>query len=54
MPGKVFSAFAAPDDEIPIILNRHIEILSNKSGHLHAFDKVLACTWIWPLEAESA
>jgi hypothetical protein len=49
MPGKVFSAFAAPDDDILIISYTHIEILSpqdfvNRSGHLHTFDKVLACT----------
>jgi hypothetical protein len=26
MPGKVFSAFAAPDDDILIILRTHVEI----------------------------
>src|SRR5713226_5162459 len=32
MPGKVFSAFAAPDDYILIILYAHIETLSSKEG----------------------
>jgi len=30
MPGKVFSAFAAPDDYILIILYAHIETASSK------------------------
>jgi hypothetical protein len=49
MPGKIFSAFAASDDEILINFQTHIEILSitrlrNSSGHLHTFDKVPAGT----------
>src|SRR5216684_7596269 len=32
MPGKGFSAFAAPDDYILIILYAHIETLSSKEG----------------------
>jgi len=40
LPGKVFSAFAAPDNYILIIVYAHIETLH----HLHTFNKVLACT----------
>jgi hypothetical protein len=28
MPGKIFSAFAAPDDDVLILLHTHIAILS--------------------------
>lgn len=42
MPGKVFSAFTAPDDDILIIPYSHIEIPSNKPGDLYAIDNVPA------------
>ena len=59
MPGKVFPAFPAPDDEILIIFHTHIEILSsqdfeNSSGNLHIFDKDLpAREWIWPFRSQA-